>query len=179
MREFETGATRDDDQTKPDYEGFLSPLALRRYGVYMSEHRTQADGKVRDSDNWQKGMPVTEYLKSMWRHFLDLWTIHRGTNVGDEKDSHSISRQEALCGIIFNAMGYLHVLETNGDGESYAQDSLDEGYCNDDEEVDEALKEKTDDFRVADSSRKSVGLMPLHRNQQGGNPGILRKKEGK
>ena len=29
MRKFETGATRNDDSNKYDYEGFLSPLILK------------------------------------------------------------------------------------------------------------------------------------------------------
>jgi len=56
MREFISGATRDDSEGKNDYEGYLSPLVLRRFGDYMTLHRKQADGKLRDSDNWQKGM---------------------------------------------------------------------------------------------------------------------------
>ena len=62
MRKFETGATRDDDQDKIDYEGFESPEVLHRYGQYMHKHRKQADGKTRDSDNWQNGMPVKDYI---------------------------------------------------------------------------------------------------------------------
>lgn len=101
MRKFETGATRDTDQGKLDYEGFLSPLALERYAEYMNENRIQADGKLRDSDNWQKGIPLTAYIKSLWRHFFDVWKEHRGIST----DS---GLERALCGIIFNAMGYLH-----------------------------------------------------------------------
>ena len=105
MREFDTGATRDSDDSKFDYEGFLSPLALRRYAEYMHKHRTQADGKPRDSDNWQKGIPIVTYCKSMWRHLVDLWTLHRGLKV------ERVTKQDALCAIIFNAFGYLHELE--------------------------------------------------------------------
>ena len=57
MREFDTGATRDAETNKLDFEGFFSPLALEEYAKYMHMHRRQADGNVRDSDNWQKGMP--------------------------------------------------------------------------------------------------------------------------
>ena len=54
MRTFKSGATRDDDAEKFDYEGFLSPLVIRRYAEYMHGHRKQVDGKMRDSDNCQK-----------------------------------------------------------------------------------------------------------------------------
>jgi hypothetical protein len=39
MREFTTGATRNLDEDKHDYEGFLSPYVLRRFAAYMHEHR--------------------------------------------------------------------------------------------------------------------------------------------
>ena len=108
IRKFESGATRDVDQNKNDYEGFLSPLVIEAFGDYMTLHRVQSDGKLRDSDNWQKGMPLSAYMKSLWRHFLDLWKIHRGHEVKDKKDGHIITAKEACCAIIFNTMGYLH-----------------------------------------------------------------------
>ena len=103
VRQFDTGATRDTDTDKYDYEGFLSPIVLRRYAAYMHENRVQADGQVRDSDNWQKGIPKAAYMKSMWRHFMGVWNDHR-TN-------HIISReaqQDSLCALMFNVMGYLY-----------------------------------------------------------------------
>jgi len=111
MRTFENGATRDDDSTKIDYEGFLSPLALLRYGKYMNKHRVQSDGETRDSDNWQRGIPVEAYMKSMLRHVMDLWLSHRDTEVYDKRDGHIVTKQEALCAILFNAFGYLHEVE--------------------------------------------------------------------
>jgi len=103
MREFPGGATRDDDDTKPDYEGYLSPLVIARFGEYMTKHRKQSDGEMRDSDNWQKGIPLAQYLKSLFRHFVDLWTAHRYPENHIREDY-----EEALCAIIFNASGYLH-----------------------------------------------------------------------
>ena len=111
MREFKTGATRDDDTAKPDYEGFLSPLVIRRYGEYMTKHRVQADGKLRDSDNWQKGIPLTAYMKSLWRHVVDLWTMHRASSSNESVAEFEHLAEEALCAIIFNASGYLHEME--------------------------------------------------------------------
>lgn len=103
MRTFKSGATRDSDNNKIDYEGFLSPLALKRYGEYMLKHQEQADGQLRASDNWQKGIPREEYLKSLLRHAMDLWLVHRGFPEEAREDIES-----ALCAIIFNAQGYLH-----------------------------------------------------------------------
>lgn len=101
MRNFKTGATRDTDENKPDYEGFISPLVLERYGQYMMKHQVQADGKLRDSDNWQKGIPKDAYIKSGFRHFMDLWKEHRGFPSRE-------GLEDALCATMFNVMGYLH-----------------------------------------------------------------------
>ena len=100
MRNFKTGATRDTEEGKLDYEGFFNPLVIERFAQYMHKNRTQADGKLRDSDNWQKGIPTKAYMKSLMRHFMDLWKEHRGYRSRD-------GIEEALCGIMFNSMGYL------------------------------------------------------------------------
>lgn len=101
MREFATGATRDSDKDKLDFEGFLSPLVLERFAQYMHKHRLQPDGTLRDSDNWQQGIPLDVYMKSGWRHFFDWWKEHRGLEGRDDVE-------EAVCALLFNAMGYLH-----------------------------------------------------------------------
>ena len=109
MREFETGATRDQDETKFDYEGFLSPAVLARYAEYMHKNRVQADGSLRSSDNWQKGIPLTAYMKSGFRHFMDWWRLHRRDRFRFWQ-ADSADMQEALCALMFNTMGYLHEL---------------------------------------------------------------------
>jgi hypothetical protein len=109
MRTFESGATRDNTEHKNDYEGFLSPLVIRAYGDYMQKHRVQADGSIRDSDNWQRGMGLHVMIKSLWRHFMDLWAIHRGYKTLDF-DGKEVIIEDALCGILFNTMGYFHEL---------------------------------------------------------------------
>lgn len=101
MRTFKSGATRNLDQDKLDFEGFLSPRVLKRFAQYMHKHRQQADGTLRDSDNWQKGIPRDAYMKSMWRHFLDVWSAHRGCG-------HDEDVEESLCALMFNVQGYLH-----------------------------------------------------------------------
>jgi len=102
-RTFATGATRDVETGKLDYEGFLSPRALTRLAEYMHKHRHLPDGSLRDSDNWQKGIPRDVYMKSLFRHFVDAWRQHRGL-IGNE------TIEDALCGILFNTQGYLHEL---------------------------------------------------------------------
>jgi len=128
IRVFESGATRDGHEDKLDFEGFLSSLVITRYADYLHKHRLQSDGTVRDSDNWQKGIPLPTYLKSLWRHLVDTWSLHRGYQVYRErKDGKEktftvakvcpvpeswikVTLEDSLCGIIFNASGYLHEL---------------------------------------------------------------------
>ena len=106
IRKFNTGATRDVDKDKLDYEGFISPIVLKKYAEYMNKHRIQSNGKLRESDNWQKGIPKNAYMKSLLRHVMDLWLEHRGYKSRD-------GIEDALCGIIFNSMGYLFELIKN------------------------------------------------------------------
>ena len=100
MRKFDSGATRDTDENKVDFEGFLNPLVLKRFGQYMLKHQLQADGQLRASDNWQKGMTKEVYIKSGLRHVHDWWMEHRGYTSRE-------GLQDALCGVLFNVMGYL------------------------------------------------------------------------
>lgn len=104
VRHFTSGATRDVSDNKPDYEGFIHPLVLIRYGQYMHKHRHLPDGSLRASDNWQKGIPQAQYMKSLLRHVMDAWVIMRGhPEKAVERDL-----EEVLCAVIFNAMGLLH-----------------------------------------------------------------------
>jgi len=106
MRQFDSGATRDTDEGKLDYEGFLCHRVLQRYAEYMNKNRIQADGEVRGSDNWQKGIPQEAYMKSAFRHFTEWWSQHRE---GVEGGLQSVdAMHEAICALLFNAMGYLH-----------------------------------------------------------------------
>lgn len=102
---FATGATRDISKDKPDYEGFLSPLVLEAYGRFMHYNRELEDGSLRESDNWQLGIPRDNYMKSLWRHHVDLHLHHRG--LGHHAKQTLVW---TLCAIIFNASGYLHEL---------------------------------------------------------------------
>jgi len=101
VREFESGATRDDETNKLDYEGVLSSKVLVEFAKYMNKHRVQSDGSLRASDNWQKGIPMDVYMKSAWRHFMDMWMEHRKLGSRD-------GMEEAVMGLLFNVMGYYH-----------------------------------------------------------------------
>jgi hypothetical protein len=104
VRRFESGATRDTDEGKLDYEGFFSPRVLRRRAEYMQVHAVQADGESRSSDNWQKGIPTEAYMKSLIRHCFHAWELWR-----DGEDSY-LDLEDALCAVCFNAEGLLFEL---------------------------------------------------------------------
>lgn len=106
---FPTGATRDSDLGKLDYEGFLSPTCLERYAQYMDKHRNMPDGSRRESDNWQLGMPEERCMKSLWRHFMQVWKAHRsGIDTWEpEKPQDPQDIQEAICACIFNLFAML------------------------------------------------------------------------
>ena len=103
MSTFETGATRSEDLVRDDPDGYLSPLFLERYFQYMTKHRVQADGQVRDSDNWQKGIPLDRYMKGLWRHFFHLWQRHRGYDPLDDMAADDI--EEDISAMFFNLQG--------------------------------------------------------------------------
>lgn len=101
VRAFATGAIRDLDDSKPDYEGFLSPLVIQAFGAYMHKHRKTAAG-LRDSDNWQKGFPLPVLVKSAMRHFVELWAAHRR---GEDDAPATV---DAALALLFNVQAYLH-----------------------------------------------------------------------
>lgn len=104
IRQFETGATRDVDEGKFDYEGFYHPRVMARFAQYMHENRTQKDGNVRASDNWQRGIPRDAYVKSGFRHFHEWWSMHREL----PPDAETVALENALCALLFNTQGYLY-----------------------------------------------------------------------
>jgi len=125
IRIFKTGATRDTDNNKLDFDGFLSPLTIQAYSEYLHKHRIQSNGELRDSDNWQKGISPKVYIKSAWRHFVALWALYRGYYVyeDEKKQTHILYRKpntmpedwwgainilDSACGVLFNVSGFIH-----------------------------------------------------------------------
>lgn len=108
IRTFSTGATRDTNSGKYDPEGFLSPAVLMEFCRYMHANRVQSDGTLRDSDNWQKGIPLDAYMKSLLRHVFDLWMIHRTGHAVRPETGEDVTLHDALGGCLFNVQGYWH-----------------------------------------------------------------------
>ncbi len=111
-RKFKSGATRNDDKGKLDYEGFLSPEVLKAYAKFMNKNREMEDGTYRDSDNWKKGVPIESYMKSMWRHFMDVWLNYSNTECDQDLKT-------SLCAMMFNVSGMLHEVLKESDTEEW------------------------------------------------------------
>lgn len=109
---FKTGATRT-AETPYDPEGFLNPRVLKEFCLYMEQHRVQADGTLRASDNWQKGMPTSRAFRSLARHYQDVWLLSRGY---EPASPDCKSMRDALCGVLFNAM---LLLKNDVEGQDY------------------------------------------------------------
>jgi hypothetical protein len=107
IRKFDTGATRDTDTGKYDYEAFFSPTVLERRAAFMHKNRVQKDGTLRDGDNWQKGIPLDTYAKSEFRHHMEFWQLHRGLPAIDNL-GNPVDIEDAICAMMFNLEGYLH-----------------------------------------------------------------------
>jgi len=108
MRDFGTGATRDNEDGKLDFEACCSPLVEERFAEYMLQCSYLPDGTRRADDNWQNGIPKTSYMKSLKRHIHDVWKLHRGYKTTDGKTGKPVDMETALCAVLFNVNGYLH-----------------------------------------------------------------------
>lgn len=103
IRQFDSGAVRGSLDGKLSYKGFLSPSVLRSYAEYMQRHRVQADGNIREPDNWKKGIPKDSYVDSLLRHTIDFWAAYEAGNLS--------LTDELGKAIFFNIHGYLHERE--------------------------------------------------------------------
>jgi hypothetical protein len=112
--QFSTGATRSTENLYDPY-GFLCPRALQLFCEYMETHRIQRDGKTRDSDNWQKGMPSSRAYRSLIRHVFDVWLLSRGYK---PKSADCTDITDALCAVMFNAM---LLIKNFGDGNHHEE----------------------------------------------------------
>jgi len=104
---FTTGATRSTDAGKVDFEGHINPEVLAVFGEFMNAHRVQRDGRIRASDNWQQGIPIYRYVKSLIRHTLEFWRMWRGTPVINPDNSKFFTFREVTSAIMFNVMGVI------------------------------------------------------------------------
>lgn len=91
VREFQSGAHRDPNETKGRYD-LLSPLFLKRLAVH-----TQKGGVARGDRNWEAGMPMDAVLDSAIRHCYAYLE-------GDRSEDH-------LAAAAWNVMNLIHTEE--------------------------------------------------------------------
>jgi len=108
VRQFESGALRDNNTDKWDWDEALHPLVERSYAEFMHKNTYLSDGTRRPANNWQKGIPKDEYMKSQYRHFQDVWAMHHGIKVSDNHGPCNIL--DLLNALKFNINGYIYEL---------------------------------------------------------------------
>lgn len=154
-REFVTGATRDLDDSKLDFEGFIAPDVAKLFALYMHINRKMPDGTKRDSDNWQKGIPIPVYHKSLVRHFFNAWSGWRSASP-KATSPHYRSREaetlKDLMAVMFNVQGL--VLEMLKDTPGIDTDAM-LGY----------MQERENELEIRRLEAKAGKITPL--NSQG------------
>jgi hypothetical protein len=95
-RAFETGAVRDIDDGKEDYIESISWLTMRRFSFYMKGFE-----KKYGRGNWRKGIPISEYERSLMRH-IQKYLANKYDNAGIEPEV------DHLGAAMFNLSGIIH-----------------------------------------------------------------------
>lgn len=119
MRDFKTGATRSALLDKIQFSRFMSPRVLRRYCEYLHEHRVQADGEIREPDNWKQGIEEAVYIDSALRHTFDVWEV-----LVEGREATDKEYEDALCAMLFNTLGLLFE-QLVGTGEIHREEPSD------------------------------------------------------
>jgi hypothetical protein len=70
---------------------------------------------VRASDNWQEGIPLPNYVKSLIRHTFEFWRMWRGHEVPNpDANGAPFTFEEVLSAIMFNVMGIIFEMRREG-----------------------------------------------------------------
>lgn len=96
IREFSTGAIRDNDDTKEDYIETISWSAFKRYAQYMTGKKSKYG-----QGNFKKGIPIESYEQSLVRH-IQKYMANKYEGGDVEKD------EDHLSAILFNVFGIMH-----------------------------------------------------------------------
>lgn len=96
-RTFSTGAVRDRGGDKPRID-LMSMVGLWKTGLHYAGGAEKYDAR-----NWEKGLPLSEFIASAFRHLVLLAD-------GNEDEDH-------VSAVVFNLQGYDHILHRirNGD----------------------------------------------------------------
>jgi hypothetical protein len=99
IRKFESGAIRDNDETKEDYIETISWKAMKRYAQYMTGKK-----KKYGAGNFKKGIPQESYEQSLVRHLQKyLANKYEGGDIEKEEDH--------LSAMLFNVFGIINEQE--------------------------------------------------------------------
>ena len=96
VREFETGAIRDLDDTKEDYVETISWTAFKRYAQYMTGKKMKYG-----AGNFKKGIPIDSYEQSLLRHVQKYIENKYEEGVVEREEDH-------LAAMVFNIFGIMH-----------------------------------------------------------------------
>lgn len=96
VRQFNTGAIRDTDDSKEDYTETISWTAFKRYAQYMTGKK-----KKYGSGNFKKGIPVSSYEESLLRHVQKYMENKHEEGVVETEEDH-------LSAMVFNIFGIMH-----------------------------------------------------------------------
>lgn len=100
-RNYETGASRDQNNTKGRFD-LLPPLALKRVARHY-----QAGADIRGRRNWELGMPVADMLDSSIRHIYEY--------IADRVLQRE-PKEDNLAAAAWNLLGAIETLERIGLG---------------------------------------------------------------
>lgn len=110
VREFSTGAIRDNDDSKEDYIETISWTAFKRYAKYMTGKK-----KRYGAGNFKKGITDMSYQQSMTRHIQKyLSNLYENGDTEVEEDH--------LSAILFNTFGLIHNEEQRKINKDYAKE---------------------------------------------------------
>ena len=90
-RQYDTGAQRDRAQGKGRYD-LISPIFLERLALHLEKGASKYNDR-----NWEKGMPLNDYIDSALRHICQY--------LGGLRD------EDHLAAVAFNIMGLIHTEE--------------------------------------------------------------------
>ena len=96
VRKFESGAIRDNDDTKEDYVETFSWTAQKRYAQYMTGKKARYG-----AGNFKKGIPIESYEQSLVRHLQKYLANKYEGGIEEKEDDH-------LAAMRFNIDGIMH-----------------------------------------------------------------------
>lgn len=104
VRKFESGAIRDNDETKEDYIETIPWRSMRRYARYMTSKKSRYG-----AGNFKKGIPIESYEQSLVRHLQKyLENKYEGGDCEKEEDH--------LSAMVFNVFGIMFEETRNENG---------------------------------------------------------------